>query len=124
MKTLTYAIIFILCMNMATWMLSNIDVPWGVGFNTSITPEEVIERYNLNQTASGWTGEEGEVFFGYIYTGIRLLMNSVITIFVGFPYMLQSMGAPYWIWAPLYAIWCFLGILWFIELITGREIMG
>ena len=66
-------------MNMATWMLSSIDVPWGVGFNTSITPEEVIERYNLNQTASGWTGEEGEVFFGYIYTGIRLLMNKTWT---------------------------------------------
>ena len=122
MKPFTQAIIFMVCLNMATYVLSSAEVPWEYGFNNTQDPQDYVDKFDVNATQSNWSGQTCEMFFGYIYDGVVFFFQHFATLIVGFPMLVQSFGAPIWIYMPLYAIWSVLGMLYFIYIISGREL--
>ena len=122
MKPFTLAIIFMVCLNMGTYIMSEAEVPWQYGFNSTQDPSDYVDKFDVNATQSSWSGQTQENFFGYIWDGITFFYNHFLTLIIGFPMLIQSFGAPEWIYMPMYAIWSILGILYLIYLMTGREL--
>ena len=122
MRLMMQGIVLCMCFNMATWMLSETNVAWVSGMNVSVTPYEMASQFDVNSTAGSWSGTSSENFFGYIYDGTQYLFKAIMTTIYAFPYMMSDLGAPYFITWPLYGLWSFIMLIFFIELITGRQI--
>ena len=123
MRLFMQAIVMCLCLNMAVWMVGYVNVPWIVGMNASTTPEDLIEQFNVNETKESWSGESSVTFYGYFYDGVQIIFRAVLSTIFAFPYMLGDLGAPYYVTYPLYAVYSFLSVIFFVEMITGRQIL-
>lgn len=118
------AMIFVISVNMAIYMLSMAGVPFVSGFNVTIAPSDLQEDFNSSGTMESWAGQTVEMFFGYIYATVQFLVNSLGTLILGLPYFLFNLGTPIWIYAPIGGVWAFCWYMWFMELISGRQLSG
>lgn len=118
------ALLFIVSVNLAIYMLSMAGVPFIVGFNATVAPSDITGKFELdeNSTVTTLGGEQGGNFIDFIYDVIRFSIGSLGTIIYGLPQLLSNMGAPAWITYPLYAVWTVAWFLWFLELRSGRDL--
>jgi len=119
------ALLFILCINMAIYIKNAAGITPIVSTNTPVKPEDVIRNFNSTKPATTWGGWT-DVFttVGDIIGGMTMLFNAARDLIFGFPYLLQELGAPSIIVYPIYAIWCFVFFMAFIEWRSGRSITG
>ncbi|MEM2367465.1 MAG: hypothetical protein QXQ50_04440 [Candidatus Bathyarchaeia archaeon] len=124
MISLGRALLFLICLNIACWIVCNtvpiIGVPAPVGIN-------INEEYNkLQEMASSVvaTNPAGliAIAFGYIWFGLTLLWQLFSWSLAGFPMLLAALGVPTVISIPLTLVWGLITVLGIIEYVGGREL--
>ena len=126
MIKLTHAVLFVLCLNLASWMVVNGGFAPNPGFLPAMNFTEKLS--DLQNTASNMTslnfGNLVTLVTGYISIGYTILIQVVWYLIVGFPSLLQSFGAPTLIWVPLGVLWFTIFILFIVEMLSGRTTSG
>ena len=125
MKIAYQALLFILALNLTTWVVQQIDVIPIAGVEPIIEPTEVPEQFNPTATVQGWGGWLTTLYIiGDIVGGLQMLWNAIYVLVVGFPSLLSNLGVPSIVVYPLYALWSFVYFIFVIEWISGRYITG
>lgn len=115
------ALLFILCLNIASWMVVE------GGFSRSgVRPLSVTEKAEeVNKTIpKDLKADPGGIFVGFVQMGFFLLWNGLGWLMFGFPKLLSAYKVPFIIYGPLVLIWTVIMMMFFIEFISGRDITG
>lgn len=126
MIKLAHAVLFVLCLNLASWMVVNGGFAPNPGFLPAMNfTQKLQDLQNLaaNKTKPTFSNYAGLVF-GYVSLGFNVLIQVVWYLIVGFPSLLQSFGAPTLIWVPLGVLWFTIFILFVVEMLSGRTTSG
>ena len=115
------ALLFILCLNIASWMI----VQGGLA-RSGIEPLNVTEKAReMNETLRPLQNPSpGDIFIGYLVMGWNTFFNVLGWLIFGFPMLLASFNVPTLIYAPLIIIWTVIIVLFFIEFVSGRSTTG
>lgn len=120
------AVIFMVCLNIAVWMLGQAGVTplIGVaGFNPQTFAVTIIGVAAIAIGAAVTGGSNSLVYMFIAWAAIGAMFTEIRTIITGFPDFLLSIGAPTFIVYSLEGLWVFLIFLWVLHMVTGRDIL-
>lgn len=120
---LAKAILFMLCINLASWMV----VQMGVAGTEGLTPLNVTQAYNATKT-----GVENLVnanptnlvslMTGYVWPALQFIWSLFSWAFFGLPQLLFVMGLPEVITYPLTVLWSAVWAIGLAEFIRGMKL--
>jgi len=113
------AMVFLIATNMAIFMLTAAECPFMVGFDTTIDPASLTEKFDINETMGTWSGNPLGDYLGFTVNAIKFLIFGLVTLVIGLPMFIISMGSPLWISGPIFALWMFTWFMYFVEVIRG-----
>jgi uncharacterized membrane protein YccF (DUF307 family) len=116
------AIIFVLCLNLACWMVAQSGVMPAVGLTPFGNVAEKTEQIQQAVEQIPQKSPENLVTLvtGYVWFALQFLWQLVSWIVFGFPMFLSSLGLPTLVTAPLGALWFTLFGLFLVEFLAGR----
>jgi len=122
MKLAWRLLFFVLCLNMGTWMVSQI-LGFGMGvtqtdveqFEDAFDPDAIVDTWNWPGTGS---------LIGDIGSGLRFFWGMCGNLILGFPLLLNSMGVPTIIVSAIGVLWTFIWASFIIDFISGRRMMS
>jgi len=130
-------VIFLIILNLVSGLMYTLGVP-GTAYSNILpgtgSVEEYAERFNATEFMEGTQPEVSSLltYTGHIWSGLQLLWNGIRFVLLGFPTMLQQIGAQ--IPDPtasaaftnisyvLYAVFSLVIFFWLFQLLTGREV--
>ena len=100
------AMLFLVCLNLATWMVVQMDVA-GVNYIASSNPEGYASTMESTIEAFRTSNPNALVsnMFGYIIPAFTLIWNLIGWTFATFPTFLNALGVPHTITVPLQILW-------------------
>jgi uncharacterized membrane protein YccF (DUF307 family) len=116
------AIIFVLCLNLACWMVAQSGVMPAVGltpFGNSTNKVEEIEK-TVSEVPLKNPENLVTLVTGYVWFALQFLWQLASWIVFGFPLFLSSLGLPSLVTVPLGALWFTLFGLFLVEFLGGR----
>jgi len=111
----------ILCVNLSIFLVNEYDILDEVEFMTPITPGGIKDKVDINGTITPETSFITE--FYNLWGGASRLYRLITTLVAGIPGLLNEFGTPPAIALVLDAIYTFILGVFFIEIITGRDIL-
>ena len=111
--------VFLISTNFAIFMLNAAGSPFMVGFDTTIDPESFTEKFDVNESMGTFSGNPLGDYLGFTVNAIKFLLYGLVTLVIGLPAFIISIGAPLWISAPIFALWMFTWFMYFVEVIRG-----
>jgi len=116
------ALLYVLCLNLASYLLAAFNITPFVGYSGAVDIDQLTSSFNPSTPAESWTGWTGMVnMIGDIVGGLMMFWNAVQGLFIGFPIMLESLGAPTPVANVLKVLFGFVFFISFIEWRTGRS---
>lgn len=120
MRPGTAGIFFIICLNVATMILSGMNISplpgWSDSMNLTATENDLE---NSVGSMMGQGGIEAFQFIGGLL--LKLVWQLVSGIVLGFPQLCMSYGLPAAIYLPIYTVWLLMFLMWLWYVFTGRE---
>jgi uncharacterized membrane protein YccF (DUF307 family) len=116
------ALIFVLCLNLACWMIAQSGVMPAVGltpFGNVANKTEEIEQ-SVSQVPAKNPENLVTLVTGYVWFGLQFLWQLISWIVFGFPLFLSNLGLPTLVTVPLGALWFTLFGLFLVEFLAGR----
>jgi len=100
------ATLFLVCLNLATWMVVQMDVA-GVNYIASSNPQSYASTMESTIEAFRTSNPNALVsnMFGYIIPAFTLIWNLIGWTFATFPTFLSALGVPTVITVPLQVLW-------------------
>jgi len=136
-KWQTNIIIFVICLNVATGLICELNAP-GTEYVNPSNPEEFEDyesHYNATEIAQGWSSNplNSVPLLGDIYYGFQTFFRLVSYVFVGFPTFLYSLGdyfitdqagldAYHLVAGAVTAMFFVVMALYIVWFISGREL--
>jgi hypothetical protein len=120
MRSGTAAILFVICLNVATMILSGMNISPLPGWSQTMNLTQ--SQTELEASINGMMGQ-GAVEQFFFIGGILLKMVWQVvsgTVFA-FPSLLASFGVPTAISAPIYVLWIIMFVFWLYYVFSGRE---
>lgn len=119
------AISFIVCLNVATWILSESGVQPLITMSSGFNPTTFAEM--LTFAIAGGIAcikiQNPNLLYMFVFWGaLGLMWTPIYNIALGFPALLADWGVPLFLSLGLGAIFTFLILLWVFHLMTGRDV--
>ena len=115
------ALIFILCLNVASWIIAegNLTRAGVIPINVTQKAQEINATipYSQNPTTT-------DVLVGFLKMGWNIIVNGLMWIAFGFPRLLMLYNAPLLVYSPLMLIWAVITLMFVIEFLSGRNVTG
>ena len=126
MIKITTAVIFIICLNLASWMVVNGDLISNPGFTSTLNVTAKTQELNstLPSTESLNPANQITLIVGYIWTGFGIFLNLVSWVAFGFPMLMTTFGVPTLVALPLGLLWTFIFGVFLVEFLSGRSTSG
>jgi len=116
------AVLYVLCLNLATYLLAAFNVAPYIGYSGAVDIDQLTSAFNPETPATSWAGWTGYLnMIGDVVGGMMMFWNAIQGIFIGFPVMLESLGAPTPVVNVLKVLWGLIFFFAFIEWRTGRS---
>jgi hypothetical protein len=115
------AVIFVLCLNLACWMINQSGVMPSTGLSPlgNATQTEEIQK-SVEQVPQKSPENLVTLVTGYVWFALQFMWQLISWIVFGFPMFLGSLGLPQLITVPLGALWFTLFGLFLVEFLGGR----
>lgn len=120
-KLAIVALVGILCLNLSIFLVNDYIILPQVTYVTPILPDEITGQVDINGTLtpSPTYNTQGWDVFG----GANKLWRLVTTLVAGIPFLLWDLGVPLAVQLVLDALYTFILGIFFIEVVTGRDIL-
>ena len=117
----TKALMFVLCVNLATWIVAEMEIP-GVNY----IPVGSLPVSDLEETATRFRHTThmtlaGSSFTGYIIPAVMLIWDVINWVFAPFPAFLSALGVPSVITIPLQVLWYTVIAIGVAEFLRGYK---
>lgn len=120
-KFVMMGLIAILSINMSIYIVNEAGWLPGATFIAPVTPDEVKDNVDIDGTT---TPDPGSITAFYdIWGGMNKLKTLIWTLVAGIPDLMDEFGVPYYIAWSVDAIYFFMLGVFFLEIVTGRDIM-
>jgi hypothetical protein len=115
------AVIFMLCLNLACWMVNQSGVMPSTGLSPlgNATKTEEIQK-SVEQIPQKSPENLVTLVTGYVWFALQFMWQLISWIVFGFPMFLGSLGLPQLVTVPLGALWFTLFGLFLVEFLGGR----
>jgi hypothetical protein len=123
MISFSKAMVFVLCLNLACWIVAQSNVVPAVGLQPFGNLEQQVGNVtqSIEQVPTKSPENMVTLVTGYVWFGLTFLWNLVSWLVFGFPLMLTNFGLPSIITVPLGALWFILFGLFLVEFLSGRS---
>lgn len=117
------AMIFLVCVNLATWMVVQLGVA-GINYVSSLNPESYASTAQtvISNTISSNPNSLVSNMFGYIIPAFNLVWNLLGWTFAAFPTLLSALGVPSVITVPLQVLWYIIIGIGVAEFLRGFKV--
>jgi hypothetical protein len=117
------AAIFLLCLNLACWMIVQSGVLPAVGLSPleSAAKTEEIQK-TVEQVPQKSPENLVTLVTGYVWFALQFMWQLISWIVFGFPMFLSNLGLPSLVTYPLGALWFILFGLFLVEFLAGRGV--
>jgi uncharacterized membrane protein YccF (DUF307 family) len=122
MITFSKVLIFVLCLNLACWMVSQMGVMPSVGLTPFGNVAEKTEQIQQSVSEIPTKNPENLVTLvtGYVWFALQFFWQLISWIVFGFPMFLANLGVPLLISVPLAMLWFTIFGLFLVEFLGGR----
>ncbi len=120
------AVSFLVCLNIAVWLLGQSNIEPLIGMDNAFNPSSfailIIGAAVSGMAALKAGGGTNFIFVAVFWAGLGVMWTQVYNLVVGFPSFLIDLGTPTMVVWALYALFAWLIFTWVFGLLSGREV--